>query len=66
MIAHFFTIFCIGYCIWFAAKQFTTLKKNEETNFFDYYPAFMGFWFGFIGVWFLQPKIKELLGEDRS
>lgn len=57
IVLHFIALFTIGYCIWYAAKQLVTLLNNEETNFIDYYPTFMGLWIGFIGVWFLQPKI---------
>ncbi|WP_423908792.1 hypothetical protein [Candidatus Spongiihabitans sp.] len=57
---HFATLFAVGYCVWYTAKQFTTLQNNEQSSFSDYYLAFIGFWFGFFGVWFLQPKISEL------
>lgn len=61
---HFASVFAIGYCIWYVAKQFTTLQNKDPVSFVDYYLAFMGFWFGFIGVWFLQPKINRLLYRD--
>jgi hypothetical protein len=54
---HFSVIFCIGFNIWYAAKQFITFKLNRATSFVDYYLVFMSLWFGFIGVWYLQPKI---------
>jgi hypothetical protein len=63
IVLHFISIFAGAYCIWYSAKQFTAVRMKSDTSFIDYYPAFMGFWFGFVGVWFLQPKIVELLGS---
>ena len=61
---HFGAIFSLAYCYWFAARQFTTLRRGTEVSFFEYYPAFMGFWFCFIGVWFLQPKVRETFASQ--
>ena len=63
VILHFASIFCGAYCIWFCAKQFTTLRQGRETGFIDYYPAFMGFWISFVGVWFIQPRVIESFRE---
>ena len=60
---HFGAIFSLAYCYWFAARQFITLRRGTEITFIDYYPAFMGFWFCFIGVWFLQPKVQETFSQ---
>ncbi len=64
IIMHFVCLFAIVYCIWFSAKQFSTLREKRETSLNDYYPAFLGFWFGFIGVWFLQPKVREVFSQE--
>ena len=61
---HFTGIISFAYSVWFSAKQFTTLKLKQEISFIDYYGPFMGLWFGFIGVWFLQPQVQQLLGEE--
>lgn len=60
---HFLTFFCIGFNIWFAAKQFTTFRLNRKTSFADYYITFMCLWFGFVGVWYLQPKIVRVFAR---
>ena len=59
---NFLALLCIGVCVWFAARQFTRLRKSADVGFIDYYPAFMAFWFCIIGVWFMQPRIREQFG----
>ncbi len=61
---HFLTLFCAGYSVWYASKQFSTLRANRPVHFLNYYPVLMGFWFGFIGVWFLQPRIAALFADN--
>ncbi len=61
---HFVAIFSVLYVIWYTAKQFVTFEQNQTTSFIDYYPAFMGFWICFIGVWFLQPRVIARLSID--
>ena len=62
---NFLALLAVGYCVWFAARQFTRLRHARdgrvaaEVGFIDYYPAFMAFWFCVIGVWFMQPAIRE-------
>jgi hypothetical protein len=60
---HFTNIGSFGLCLWFAARQFVTLKLNRQTSYIDYYPVFMGLWFSFIGVWFLQPRVREVFSR---
>lgn len=60
IVFHFITLFSIGYCIWYTAKQFSTLQNNQRSIFSEYYLTFMGFWFGLFDVWFLQPKVSAL------
>ena len=60
---NFAGIICFAYSVWYAAKQFSTVEQKQETTFLDYYAPFMSLWFGFIGVWFLQPKAQALLGN---
>ncbi len=63
---HFAALIAIVYCLWFTAKQFTTLREKQEASVVEYYPPFMGFWFGFIGAWFLQPQIKALFANTKQ
>lgn len=60
---HLLSMAAMFYGVWFTAKQFATLQRQEELRFMDYSGPFFLFWFAPIGVWFLQPRINELLGS---
>ena len=60
---HIASMFGMFYGLWFTAKQFVTLQRNEDVKFIDYSGPFFLFWFSFIGVWFLQPRINEIFNE---
>lgn len=61
---HLGTMFGMFYGLWFTAKQFVTLQKNESVAFLDYSGPFFLFWFAPVGVWFLQPRINELFRQE--
>ncbi|WP_457668659.1 hypothetical protein [Thiolapillus sp.] len=58
------SMFGMFYGLYFTAKQFTALKNGCSVKFIDYSGPFFLFWFFPIGVWFIQPKINELLGDE--
>ena len=58
---HFFSMFCIFYCLYFVSKTFKTVELQRETTFSDYAGEFFLIWFYPIGVWVLQPKINKLI-----
>ncbi|MBL7864186.1 MAG: hypothetical protein JNK10_04880 [Cyclobacteriaceae bacterium] len=57
---HLFSIFCIFYCLYFAAKTMMTAELQRETSFSDFAGEFFLFWFHPIGVWVIQPRINKL------
>lgn len=57
---HLFSMFCIFYCIYFAAKTLKTVELQRAVTFSDFVGEFFLFWFHFVGVWILQPKINKL------
>lgn len=57
---HFFSIFCIFYCLYFIAKTLKTIELQRETTFSDFSSEFFLLWFFFIGIWILQPRINAL------
>ena len=61
---NFSGVICFAYSVWYAAKQFSTIELGHQTTFLDYYIPFMSLWFGFLGVWFLQPKVQTRLGSQ--
>jgi len=67
---HIFTLYCIFYVIWFIAKSIATIQKNNVVGFGDYIGNFfLLLWFFPIGVWWIQPKVREIFSfntEDSS
>lgn len=63
---HFASVAAIFYLLWFASKQFVTCQHNREVFYIEYWSVLLGFWFGFIGVWFLQPKVNRLFDTEHG
>ena len=61
---HLASMFFMFYALWFTAKQFTTFQRQEAVTFFEFSGPFFMLWFFPIGVWFMQPKVNKLLGEE--
>ncbi|MEJ2142060.1 MAG: hypothetical protein P8Y24_06845 [Gammaproteobacteria bacterium] len=61
---HLLAMAAIIYSLGFTAKQLTKLEQNKEVTFFTYSGPFFLLWFFPIGVWFIQPKVNQLLGDN--
>lgn len=61
---HFFSIFCIFYCIYFVAKTIKTVELQRKVTFSDFVAEFFLVWFFPIGIWILQPTINKLMDKD--
>ncbi|MCP4986693.1 MAG: hypothetical protein GY928_11750 [Colwellia sp.] len=57
---------CIFYSFGFTAKRLVTLQRGERVGFFDYSGLFFMFWFFPFGIWFIQPKVNSLLGNENA
>ncbi len=65
VLSFLFAIFCSFYLYYFAAKTYKTIIYQREVKFSDFVGEFFCFWFHFVGVWVLQPKIIKIAnGED--
>ena len=60
---HLFAIFCILYCIFFAARTFKAAELQRSVTFADFVGEFLMIWIFPVGIWFIQPKINKLIGE---
>ncbi len=60
---HLFSIFCMFYSLYFAAKTLKTVELQRETSFSDFAGEFVSIWFYPIGIWIIQPKINKII-ED--
>jgi hypothetical protein len=58
---HFFSMFCIFYCLYFVSKTFKTVELQRETTFSDFAGEFFLIWFYPIGIWIVQPKINKMV-----
>jgi hypothetical protein len=63
IVMHLVAMAAIFYALGFTAKQLTKLERGQNVSFFSYSGPFFLFWFFPIGVWFVQPKINQLLGS---
>lgn len=62
MAMHLLAMAAIFYALGFTAKQLTKLERKHDVSFFEYSGPFFLLWFFLIGVWFVQPKVNQLLG----
>ncbi|MDY6978278.1 MAG: hypothetical protein SV201_00240 [Pseudomonadota bacterium] len=63
IIMHLLAMAAIFYALGFTAKQLTKLEQKKDVSFYNYSGPFFLFWFFPVGVWFIQPKVNQLLGE---
>ena len=61
---HLFSMFCIFYTLYFVSKTFKTVELQREVKFGDFVGEFFMFWFYFIGIWFIQPKINKIASNQ--
>lgn len=61
---HFYSIFCMFYIIFFAAKTLRTAELQREVTFSDFVGEFFMLMFYFVGVWLIQPRINKLYNSD--
>ena len=60
---HLYDSFCIIYFFWFMSKNLTSLEANQETTNKVIINTIFLFWFLPIGIWWLQPRIREMLAK---
>lgn len=63
---HLFAMIGIFYSLAFTANRLVTFQRNENVGFVEYRGQFFMFWFFPLGVWFVQPKVNNLLSEKSA
>ncbi len=58
--------FAMVQTIVFAVKTITKLEYRREVSFGDYLNNLLLMFFFFIGIWFLQPKVKRLIAAEQE
>lgn len=66
IVMHLLAMAAILYSLGFTAKQLTKLDQGIDVSFYSYSGPFFLFWFFPIGVWFIQPKVNQLLGANNA
>ena len=59
-------IFCIFYCFYFVARTLKAVEWQKPVTLGDYILEIVLFWFYFVGVWFIQPRINKLFDTAES
>lgn len=57
---HLFSMFCIFYLMYFAAKTIKSIELGRRATFSDFGGDFFLIWFFVIGIWFIQPRVNKL------
>lgn len=60
---HLFIMFCSFYMMFFMAKTIKLAERSPFQSSGDWGLYFVLFWFYFVGVWILQPKINKIVEE---
>lgn len=60
---HLFSMFCIFYSMYFAARTIKTAELQRKVGFGDFIGEFFLLWFYFVGIWIIQPKVNKLFGK---
>jgi hypothetical protein len=58
---HLFAMFCIIYCLYFAARVFKSAELQRKVTFSEFAGEFFLIWFFPVGVWIIQPKINQMM-----
>ena len=63
---HFFSMFCILYCLYFTAKAIKTAEMQRRVRFSDFAGELFMLWFFFIGVWIIQPRLNKIVNDEND
>lgn len=61
---HFFSMFCIVYCLYFNAKALKTVEWQKPVTFSDFAGEIFLIWLFPIGIWVIQPRINKLFDTN--
>jgi hypothetical protein len=61
---HLFSMFCIFYCLYFAANALKMAELQRPISFSDFAGEFFLMWFFPIGIWIVQPRINYLAAKE--
>jgi hypothetical protein len=62
LIFHLYASFAIVYFLYVIARNFMCIQLKKDASLSEYIAAFFAVWFLPIGIWWIQPKIREMAG----
>lgn len=62
--SHFFSMFSIFYVFYVNASSLKTVELQRKPKGDEFIGEFLLFWLFPIGIWFLQPRINKLFGQE--
>ncbi len=63
---HLFSMFCLFHTFYFVAKTIRAAELQRNVTFSDFTGDFFLTWFFPIGIWFLQPRINQLVEKQHD
>lgn len=63
---HLFAMFCIVYTMFFSAKTIKLAELQRPVELVDFIGEIFLIWFFPFGIWFLQPRINELVKAEAA
>lgn len=60
LIFHLYASFTMLYFLYVIARNFECIRLRKDANFSEYFATFLAVWFLPIGIWWLQPKIRDI------
>lgn len=64
VILQFIAVIFSFYCIYVAARNFKLAETQRDVTIGDFIGEFVLIWFFPIGIWFLQPKVNDLIEDE--
>lgn len=64
LLLHLFSMFCIFYCLYVAARTLRATELKRPVTFGDFVGEFFLMWFFPVGVWIIQPRINKIIARE--
>ncbi len=64
LLLHLFSMFCIFYCMYTAARTLKSVELKRKATFSDCVGEFFLLWFFPIGVWIIQPRVNKIIARE--
>lgn len=63
---HLFCMVCLLYTIYFVGKALKSVELGREAIAGEYISECVLVWMFFVGIWFIQPKVNKIFGEEST